>query len=99
MRFAFLLSLSAVVYGQSRPVEPSYDKATNQTIFTASSPIHLQASAEDRLRLCGLPRFDIKHGLEVTYRCSGERCQVVPTGVSYSNSLSAQAHGRLTPFR
>lgn len=72
MRFVFLLSLSALAYGQSRPVELTYDKATNQTLFTATSPIHLPASAEDRLALCGLPRFDIQHAFEVTYRCSGD---------------------------
>ena len=73
MRLAFLLSLSTLGYGQaSRPVETSYDKAANQTLFVASSPIHLQASAEDRLAECRFRHPDDLHRFEVTYRCPGE---------------------------
>jgi hypothetical protein len=73
MRLAFLLSLSPVVYGQaSHPVETSYDKAENQTLFIASSPIRLQPSAEDRLAECRLRHPDDLHRFEVTYRCPGE---------------------------
>ena len=73
MRLAFLLSLSTLVYGQaSHPVETSYDRSANQTLFTASSPIHLQPSAEDRLAECRLRHPDDLHRFEVTYRCPGE---------------------------
>ena len=73
MRLAFLLSLSTLGYGQaSRPVETSYDRTANQTLFTASSPIHLQPSAEDRLAECRLRHPDDLHRFEVTYRCPGE---------------------------
>jgi hypothetical protein len=73
MRLAFLLSISTLIYGQaSRPVETSYDKSANQTLFTASSPIHLPSSAADSLAKCRLGNADDLHRFEVIYRCPGE---------------------------
>jgi len=73
LRLAFLLSLSALVYGQaSHPVETSYDRSAKQTLFTASSPIHLQPSAADSLAKCRRGNPDDLHRFEATYRCPGE---------------------------
>jgi len=73
MRLALLFLLSTLVYGQaSHPVETSYDRSANQTLFTAFSPIRLQPSAADSLAKCRLGNADDLHRFEVTYRCPGE---------------------------
>jgi hypothetical protein len=65
-------SLSTTVLGQaSYPVETTHE-GTSQTIFKASSPIHLPTRVEDRLAECRLAHPDDLHRFFVTYRCSGD---------------------------
>jgi hypothetical protein len=72
LQLGFVLALVAVARGQSRPLDVTYDRATNQTLFTASSPIHLQPSVEDRIPECGLRHPEELHRFQATYRCSGD---------------------------
>ena len=72
MRLAFLVSLSALAYGQSRPVEATYDKATNQTLFTGFSAIRVPPTAQDRLPECRIPHTVEYSRFQVTYACPGD---------------------------